>query len=266
MYSRLLSSRRPLAALLLFLRVYHYNFRVVAPNFMMSSRRSARLSSGRIPVKEEQNGEVDSGKAQSESLKVPKPAGKLGRAKKAVANIVAKAVGSNQKDGLLPPKAGRVTKRKAVKEEETEAGAPQTPKKKSKVSSANAPVTPMAGADDANGNSTPKKKARPRRVDPHATNAPLQTPGGSRVIKKYPSDLFEMTTPQAFRADFTTTENLLEKSCEHLCSVDPKLRIVIDKHPCKLFSPEGLQEEVDPFVALTSSIISQQVCNIGQSL
>lgn len=59
--------------------------------------------------------------------------------------------------------------------------------------------------------------------------------------------------------DETTTENLLEKACAHLISVDPRLRTVIDKHYCKVFSPEGLQEEVDPFKALVSGILSQQV-------
>lgn len=40
--------------------------------------------------------------------------------------------------------------------------------------------------------------------------------------------------------------------------VDPKLKTVIDQFPCKIFSPEGLAEEVDPFRSLTSGIMAQQ--------
>lgn len=57
----------------------------------------------------------------------------------------------------------------------------------------------------------------------------------------------------------TTTENLLEMACAHLIKVDPRLKAVIEKHPCKHFSPEGLQEEVDPFKSLVSGILAQQV-------
>lgn len=42
--------------------------------------------------------------------------------------------------------------------------------------------------------------------------------------------------------------------------VDPKLRVVVEKHSCRMFSPEGLREVVDPFVELSSGIIGQQVC------
>ena len=57
----------------------------------------------------------------------------------------------------------------------------------------------------------------------------------------------------------TTTETLLEEACAHLIKIDPKLRPVIEKHHCKLFSPEGLQEEIDPFRSLVSGIMAQLV-------
>ncbi|KFY50817.1 hypothetical protein V496_09146, partial [Pseudogymnoascus sp. VKM F-4515 (FW-2607)] len=41
--------------------------------------------------------------------------------------------------------------------------------------------------------------------------------------------------------------------------VEPKLKVVVERHPCKVFSAEGLAEVVDPFVTLTSGIIGQQV-------
>jgi DNA-3-methyladenine glycosylase II len=100
-------------------------------------------------------------------------------------------------------------------------------------------------------------------VAPHATNAPLQTPKGTRIVK-YPSDLFE-AAPSQDPADPITTENLLEKARAHLCSVDARLKTVIDAHHCKLFSPEGLSEEVEPFQALASGIIAQQVSGAAAS-
>lgn len=56
-----------------------------------------------------------------------------------------------------------------------------------------------------------------------------------------------------------TTANLLEKACAHLIAVDPKLRTVIEQNPCKVFSPEGLAEKIDPFRSLVSGICGQQV-------
>ena len=76
----------------------------------------------------------------------------------------------------------------------------------------------------------------------------------------YPSDLFEAPSSQTTSEPATTTENLLEKACAHMIEMDPKLKVVIEKHHCKLFSPEGLQEEVEPFTALASGIMAQQVC------
>lgn len=57
----------------------------------------------------------------------------------------------------------------------------------------------------------------------------------------------------------TTTGNMLEEALAHLIKVEPKLKPVIEQHPCHVFSPEGLAEEIDPFRSLISGIISQQV-------
>jgi DNA-3-methyladenine glycosylase II len=45
----------------------------------------------------------------------------------------------------------------------------------------------------------------------------------------------------------------------HLIATDARLEPLIRRHPCPLFSPEGLAEEIDPFRSLVSSIIGQQV-------
>lgn len=62
----------------------------------------------------------------------------------------------------------------------------------------------------------------------------------------------------------TTTETLLKEAEAHLCKVDTtgKLQAAVKQHHCKVFSPQGLQEEINPFAALASSIISQQVSYI----
>lgn len=56
-----------------------------------------------------------------------------------------------------------------------------------------------------------------------------------------------------------TTGTLLEEAVAHLIATDPRLESVIKQHPCPLFSPAGLAEQIDPFNSLVSSIIGQQV-------
>lgn len=56
-----------------------------------------------------------------------------------------------------------------------------------------------------------------------------------------------------------TTGTLLDEAIAHLIATDPRLQPVIDQHPCPLFAPAGLAEQIDPFNSLVSSIIGQQV-------
>ncbi|KAI9779796.1 MAG: 3-methyladenine DNA glycosylase [Peltula sp. TS41687] len=104
---------------------------------------------------------------------------------------------------------------------------------------------------------TPPPADRP--AEPHRTNAPLISPETSRVVAY--SDEVSRSSPSKSGMPYptTTTGNLLEEACVHLLQVDPGLKRLIDKHPCRLFSPEGLAEEIDPFRSLTSGIIAQQV-------
>lgn len=105
--------------------------------------------------------------------------------------------------------------------------------------------------------STPAPLDRP--VEPHRTNATLLTPHGSSLVT-YPLGTEQVSPSKTGRPRPTaTTGTLLEKAVAHLISTDPRLKPVIEKHPCHLFSPEGLAEEVDPFRSLVSSIIGQQV-------
>ena len=106
---------------------------------------------------------------------------------------------------------------------------------------------------------TSKATAPGRRVEPHSTNATLKTPGGTKLVPF--AQKFEEASPTrpGQAKSPMTTENLLEQAYQHLISIDPRLKPLIEKHPCSVFSPEGLAEEVDPFQSLVSGIMSQQV-------
>lgn len=87
------------------------------------------------------------------------------------------------------------------------------------------------------------------------TNAQLQTPRGSRIVGRPREDV----EPSA------TTDNILSKACAHLIAVDPKLKPVIEAHHCRIFSPEGLAEPIEPFRSLVSGICGQQVSGAAAS-
>ena len=104
---------------------------------------------------------------------------------------------------------------------------------------------------------TPPPLDRP--VDPHRTNATLLTPHGSSVTA-YPAKTEDASPSKTgMPRPLATTGTLLEKATAHLIATDPRLKSVIEQHPCQLFSPAGLAEQIDPFNSLVSSIIGQQV-------
>ncbi|OOF97774.1 hypothetical protein ASPCADRAFT_141418 [Aspergillus carbonarius ITEM 5010] len=105
--------------------------------------------------------------------------------------------------------------------------------------------------------STPPPLDRP--VEPHRTNATLLTPHGSSLVA-YPPGTEDASPSKTGRPrPIATTGTILEKAVAHLIATDPRLDSVIKEHPCPLFTPEGLAEEIDPFRSLVSSIIGQQV-------
>ncbi|XP_044716960.1 hhH-GPD superfamily base excision DNA repair protein [Hirsutella rhossiliensis] len=95
-----------------------------------------------------------------------------------------------------------------------------------------------------------------RIADPASTNATLVSPETSRLVASRHAGSVSPSKAQAVR---TTTHTILQEACEHLIKVDERLRPLIEKNPCKMFSPEGLAERIDPFESLASGIISQQV-------
>jgi DNA-3-methyladenine glycosylase II len=130
---------------------------------------------------------------------------------------------------------------------------PQTPKRKH----TNGDVTSIA--DNSNLRMTPPPLPRlDRPVEPHRTNATLVTPRGSSIVA-YPSADDVSPSKTGLPRPIATTGNLLEKALEHLIAVDARLKPVIAKHHCRIFSPEGLAEKIDPFESLASSVIGQQV-------
>ncbi|EEP80709.1 conserved hypothetical protein [Uncinocarpus reesii 1704] len=98
-----------------------------------------------------------------------------------------------------------------------------------------------------------------RPVDPHRTNATLVTPHGTHLTA-YPRTLEEASPSKTgLPRPTATTGNILEHGLSHLLRVGPRLSAVIEKYPSPPFSASDLAEEVDPFQALSSGIIGQQV-------
>jgi DNA-3-methyladenine glycosylase II len=95
-----------------------------------------------------------------------------------------------------------------------------------------------------------------RLAVPNGTNAQLVSPETRRLVSNKPLD---QVSPSKKPNGTTTTKNILDAALEHLIQMEPKLKPVIEKHPCNVFSEEGLAEVVDPFSSLVSGIISQQV-------
>ncbi|CAL3967460.1 hypothetical protein PZA11_003758 [Diplocarpon coronariae] len=133
-----------------------------------------------------------------------------------------------------------------------------TPKRK-KAAKSIPPITPTPSAIGLLTVPFASSMAPPpvnRLVVPNGTNATLVTPETHRVVANMPVN---QVSPSKGTKVKTTSGNVLDEAVAHLIKVEPKLKPVIEKHPCRMFSPEGLAEEIDPFMSLTSGIISQQV-------
>lgn len=121
-------------------------------------------------------------------------------------------------------------------------------------------MTEGAGANDASPTKRPRPAAVSRLADPNLTNAPLLSPETSRVVSpKLTAAIPSSLLPNRGGSRTTTTATLLEEACAHLVRVDQRMKRLIDAHHCRIFSPEGLEEQIDPFESLASGIISQQV-------
>lgn len=156
----------------------------------------------------------------------------------------------------LPPKENK-RKRKAVPNPEpTE---PKTPTKKQRPVAP--PLTPTTSAVGLNGEDKgAAHKSVIRLADPRFSNATLLSPQTSRIVASRNAEPESPSKAASIGGKTTTTTaTLLREACDHLIKVDERMRRLIEKHYCHVFSPEGLAEKVDPFESLVSSIISQQV-------
>ena len=172
--------------------------------------------------------------------------------------------------GLTPPKIANMgRKRKSVAQETAEPTTnrnntgPSTPKRKKASKPILPPLTPTPSAvglmstscnSEDLGDMPPQRPAN-RLAVPNGTNATLVTPETHRVVAANP--LTEISPSK--KSNIKTTAGILEDALAHLIKVEPKLKSVIDKHHCEVFSPQGLAEKIDPFNSLVSGIISQQV-------
>lgn len=182
---------------------------------------------------------------------------------------------SPRRPNVIPTRAARSSKSTKASaastgKDDSAAELPSTPPRKRRrttsqaQSSAPAPATPTAvrlmtvpGHSSERNDVTPPPVHRP--AEPHRTNALLISPETSRVVAYSDEVTGSSPTNSSLPQPTTTTGSLLEEACAHLIRVDPRLKPVIEKHPCHLFSPEGLAEQIDPFQSLTTGIIGQQV-------
>ncbi|KAJ9156174.1 HhH-GPD superfamily base excision DNA repair protein [Pleurostoma richardsiae] len=181
-----------------------------------------------------------------------------------------KAAGTSSTEPMPPPPPPptKSRKRKSPASNETANGTapapPTTPqKRRAPRATAPPPATPtpsavglIAETAAVKAPRTPRHKTVDRLADPNATNAPLLSPETSRLVARPP---VESVSPSKVSAPRTTTANILEEACRHLVNVDPRMKRLVEAHHCRIFSPEGLAEEIDPFESLASGIISQQV-------
>ncbi|APA12388.1 hypothetical protein sscle_09g071580 [Sclerotinia sclerotiorum 1980 UF-70] len=208
----------------------------------------------KVKMSRKRKTELPEATAPPASTKLPKP-------KKT------KAISPEESESSLPAIIPNPKKRKAASKEScdspsTENAKPSTPKKRSATSIRLPPVTPTPTVITSM--SSPYRdiddSLHPPPVDRLAvlngTNAPLVTPETHRLLANKSMDEVSPSKPPAVKI---STSDILDKALEHLIKVEPKLKPIIEKHPCRIFSAEGLAEEIEPFRALVSGIISQQV-------
>ena len=223
----------------------------------MSLRRSVRVQSYSV-TSDAVNG------SESTTVKAKKVVKKPSKGKKSKVT----------QDEMPPPSVNSASQTATA--DKTAPQAPQTPRKRRKIqgpSSASPakppPITPTPSAIGLMTSSSPLCAAystgdiddatpppSPRPAEPHLTNALLATPGGAHVVTAYPASASQQAE---LPAPTSTTATLLQEACAHLCRVDPRLTKLVERHRCRIFAPEGLAEEVDPFRSLASGIMAQQV-------
>ncbi|KAI1817352.1 DNA glycosylase [Poronia punctata] len=210
------------------------------PRANMSTRRSARL----IAASEKDT--KTSSPSETMAPPPPSPPKQRGRKRKVTTDAA-----PNTANGEAP---ATPNKRRAQKAS-TPPPATPTP------SNAKLIAEPAAVGDP--GPATPLTKRKPRAAavdrlaDTNATLATLVSPETSRIVKARARARSRSASPS--KRPVTAGPSILEEANRHLIAVDPRMRPLVEKNHCRIFSPEGLAEQIDPFESLCSSIISQQV-------
>ncbi|KAI1629450.1 DNA-3-methyladenine glycosylase II [Exophiala viscosa] len=172
-------------------------------------------------------------------------------------------------DKAKKPKTASVADKVNGETKETEFKIPSTPvkgpKRTSVKESKKPPLTPTPSlvaiirAPYSSGDIDDATPPPDRPVEPHVTNATLVTPNGTQRVA-YSDDLPDSTPSKTgLPRPTATTNTLLDQACAHLTSVDERMKAIIEKFPCHVFSPKGLAEQIDPFRSLSSGIMGQQV-------
>lgn len=221
----------------------------------MELRRSSRTQSTASTVKNQPNGLL---------AKIPTAETRRSRTPKLASD--APSVSTHQdgtvENGVLksmPPPTTPNKRRKLVKDESKPPPITPTPSAIGLMTGHGTAASNYSTGDidDA----MPAPPTRP--AEPRHTNVTLLTPGGTEVPPTYSN--FEESPSKPGVRPTTTTKSLLDDACAHLISVEPRLRTVIEQHYCRVFSPEGLAERIDPFRSLTSGIMAQQVSGAAAS-
>ncbi|KAI0455887.1 DNA glycosylase [Xylaria acuta] len=211
----------------------------------MSTRRSARLIA------------ASEAKVSSSSTMAPPPPparAQKGRKRKAETDTAPDGVTKE-----APAKAPAASKKPRAQRTSTPPPPTPTPSNVKLMAESAAP-------GDAVFATPPSKKPRAAAVDrlagSNTTLATLLSPETSRVVTS--SRKARTRSPSASPTkqpmqETPATANILEEANRFLVSVDPRMRPLVENHHCRIFSPEGLAEEIDPFESLCSGIISQQV-------
>ncbi|KAJ3567844.1 hypothetical protein NPX13_g6630 [Xylaria arbuscula] len=216
----------------------------------MSTRRSARLKAA---------SEVDAPLSDTSTMApLPAPARK-GRKRKAETEPDAELDGSPKKSSTKVS----TTPNKRRNQRTSTPPPPSTPAP-SNVKLMGEPAALGAPTYATPPSKKPRAAAVNRLADSNATLATLLSPETSRVVTskrtraRSPS-ASPTKEPNVGVSRVAATANVLEEGNKFLISVDPRMRPLVENHHCRIFSPEGLAEQIDPFEALCSGIISQQV-------
>jgi DNA-3-methyladenine glycosylase II len=150
---------------------------------------------------------------------------------------------STQSDNMPPPITPINKRRKQNDDSEKPLPSPYTP-------------TPAAiGLMLGKAATRKRKPATTTSDDP--THVPLLTPNGT-ILEPVDPPLLTIPLP-APTSPSSPEDTLLNTACAHLISIDSTLAPLIAAHKCHLFTAASLSRPIDPFRALASGIIAQQI-------